>query len=141
MIALFCYFISCIIHKTLNRKTIKIKKVHVPFKCIVMISINSIFEEVLFRGLLQNYIFQLSSNAVFSIFITVILFILYHFNKKRTFKYFLDILIFSVVISFLYQLYHNFIFVSLIHIFKNILVENYNRKNNMSPVIFKNLEF
>ena len=82
----------------------------------------SIYEELLYRSSIQYAIFQLTSNIWLTIIISSVYFTLIHYKKSIALVQMIDIFIFSILITIVFQTSNNIIFVIFIHILRNSLV-------------------
>lgn len=76
---------------------------HLPIFFVVgsplLLFLSPILEEIVFRGLIQDYIFEKISNKTLVVIITNLLFIAFHYHINSNFLYLLTVFICGVIFS------------------------------------------
>ena len=127
----FCvsYFIF---YQKMPTNLIQILKEPIKFDNAFRIVLYAVFEEILFRGIIHDYLLTRIESGIIVIVISTLVFVMFHLTKKRGFCYIIDILFFSFLITLIFHFLKDLLSTIVIHTIRNILVEkhNFNRIKN-----------
>lgn len=88
----------------------------------ILMLLGAIFEELLFRGIVQNLIFAFSNSAWMSIIITTLLFVLFHFQYFKKPMMLFNIIVPSFVFCWVYAKTSNLFVPITVHFLMNLVM-------------------
>lgn len=85
---------------------------------------SSSVEELLYRGIFQVTIYEITHNFIITIILGSLLFSVTHYFKKSYLVQKIDIAVFSIIITICFHITHDIWFCILLHIFRNYYIIN-----------------
>lgn len=120
------YISHLIFYRKMPNNIRQILKESIKFDNAFRIVLYAVFEEILFRGIIHVYLLTWIDNGIIVIVISTLIFVIFHFTKKRHLCYALDILLFSFFITVIFHYFEDMLSIIVIHTIRNILIEKHN---------------